>query len=118
VARHHPRRYASTQVDNLKLGASGPVPYSDVRLLPYSSTRSGSAEGRFCHAMRTACETQHFCTTTKRSQFRLICGLDWMLCRRSAREIGSGFETKTITLSCAAQTHHGFAMSSILMLRT
>ena len=35
--------YSATQVDNLKLGAQKPpFPYSDVRLLPYLSTHSGS----------------------------------------------------------------------------
>lgn len=116
--------YAPAQVDNLKLGSQRPpFPYSDVRLLPYLQhsfwflpTVAAS------HAMANLLGEKH---NTFWHDYTLLTvagasagiGLDALPPVRQA--IGSGFETKTITLSCGKLTT-GVTVpqwSSILMLR-
>ncbi|MCB1014020.1 MAG: hypothetical protein KDB10_02735, partial [Acidimicrobiales bacterium] len=116
--------YAPTQVDNLKLGSQRPpFPYSDVRLLPYLQhsfwflPRVAS-----CHAMANLLAEKH---NTFWRDYKVLTvagadagvGLDALPPVRQA--IGSGFATKTVTLSCGKLTT-GVTVpqwSSILMLR-
>src|SRR5665213_2991971 len=116
--------YAPTQVDNLKLGSQlPPFPYSDVRLLPYLQHSfwflpTVSA----CHAMvKLLAEKQntfwHVYRVLSVAGASAGVGLDALPPVRKA--IKSGFETKTITLSCGKLTT-GVTVpqwSSILMLR-
>ena len=116
--------YAPTQVDNLKLGSQRPpFPYSDVRLLPYlqhSLWFLPNVAG--CHAMGKLLTEKH---NTFWHDYKVLIvagasagvGLAALPPVRSA--IGSGFETKTITLTCGKLTT-GITVpqwSSILMLR-
>jgi molybdopterin-guanine dinucleotide biosynthesis protein len=116
--------YAATQVDNLKLGAQRPpFPYSDVRLLPYLQHSFWFLPNvAACHAMANLLAEKH---NTFWHDYKVLAvagasagiGLDALPPVRQA--IGSGFETKTITLSCGKLTT-GVTVpqwSSILMLR-
>ena len=116
--------YAPTQVDALKLGNQRPpFPYSDVRLLPYLQhsfwflPRVAS-----CHAMANLLAEKH---NTFWHDYTVLTvaggaagvGLDALPPVRKA--IGSGFDSRTITLSCGKLTT-GVTIpqwSSILMLR-
>ena len=113
-----------TQVDNLKLGSQRPpFPYSDVRLLPYLQHSFWFLPTvAACHAMaKLLAEKQNtfwhdYAVLTVAGASAGI-GLDALPPVRQA--IGSGFETKTITLSCGKLTT-GVTVpqwSSILMLR-
>jgi hypothetical protein len=116
--------YAATQVDNLKLGGQRPpFPYSDVRLLPYMQHSFWFLpKVASCHAMANLlAEKQntfwHDYTVLTVAGASAGVGLDALPPVRKA--IGSGFETKTITLSCGKLTT-GVTVpqwSSILMLR-
>jgi hypothetical protein len=116
--------YASAQVDNLKLGNQRPpFPYSDVRLLPYlQHSLWFLPKVASCHAMANLlAEKQntfwHDYTVLVVAGASAGVGLDALPPVRKA--IGSGFETKTITLSCGKLTT-GVTVpqwSSILMLR-
>jgi hypothetical protein len=116
--------YEPTQVDNLKLGNQRPpFPYSDVRLLPY-------LQHSFWFLPRVAaCQAMANLLAEKQNTFwhdytvltvagsSAGLGLDALPPVRAS--IGSGFETKTITLSCGKLTT-GVTVaqwSSILMLR-
>jgi hypothetical protein len=116
--------YASTQVDNLKLGSQRPpFPYSDVRLLPYLQHSFWFMPSvAACHAMANLLAERHnafwhdYVVLTVAGASAGV-GLDALPPVRAA--IGSGFETKTITLSCGKLTT-GVTVpqwSSILMLR-
>jgi hypothetical protein len=116
--------YAPTQVDNLKLGSQRPpFPYSDVRLLPYLQHSFWFLpKVASCHAMvNLLAEKQnvfwHDYTVLRVAGASAGVGLDALPPVRKA--IGSGFDTKTITLSCGKLTT-GVTIpqwSSILMLR-
>jgi len=116
--------YAPTQVDNLKLASQRPpFPYSDVRLLPYLQHSFWFLpKVASCHAMANLLAEKHntFWHTYNVlvvAGSRAGVGLDALPPVR--RAIGSGFETKTITLSCGKLTT-GVTVphwSSILMLR-
>lgn len=115
--------YAPQTVEALKTGTKPPFPYSDVRLLPYlqhSFWFLPNVAG--CHAMANLLsEPQNkwwndYKTIIAAGTAAGI-GLDALHPVRDA--IGSGFETKTITLSCGKLTT-GVTVpqwSSILMLR-
>jgi len=116
--------YAPTQVDNLKLGTQRPpFPYSDVRLLPYLQHSFWFLPNvASCFAMANLLAEKHnvfwhdYTVLTVAGPSAGI-SLDALPPVRTA--IGSGFETKTITLSCAKLTT-GVTIpqwSSILMLR-
>jgi hypothetical protein len=116
--------YAPTQVDNLKLGSQRPpFPYSDVRLLPYLQ------HSFWFLPTVAACQAMANLLAEKQNTFwhdyavlsvagaSAGIGLDALPPVRQA--IQSGFETKTITLSCGKLTT-GVTVpqwSSILMLR-
>ena len=116
--------YAPTQVDNLKLGGQRPpLPYSDVRLLPYLQHSFWFLpKVASCHAMANLlAEKQnvfwHDYTVLTVAGASAGVGLDALPPVR--RAISSGFETKTITLSCG-KLSTGVTIpqwSSILMLR-
>ncbi len=116
--------YAPTQVDNLKLGGQRPpLPYSDVRLLPYLQHSFWFLpKVASCHAMANLLAAKQ---NTFWHDYQVLTvagpsagiGLDALPPVRKA--IGSGFDTKTITLSCGKLTT-GVTIpqwSSILMLR-
>lgn len=116
--------YAPTQVDNLKLGSKKPpFPYSDVRLLPY-------LEHSFWFLPNVAaCDAMANLLNERQNKFwqeyevlnvsgvKAGIGLDALDPVKKA--IGSGMDTKTITLSCGKLTT-GVTVpqwSSMLMLR-
>jgi len=110
-------------VEHLKTGTRPPFPYSDVRLLPYLQHSFWFLPNvASCHAMASLLREKH--NTFWREYDVIVAagaaagiGLDALPPVRSA--IGSGFDTKTITLSCGKLTT-GITVpqwSSILMLR-
>jgi hypothetical protein len=116
--------YSPTQVDNLKLGSKKPpFPYSDVRLLPY-------LEHSFWFLPNVAaCDAMANLLNERQNKFwqdykilnvsgvKAGIGLDALDPVKKA--IGSGMDTKTITLSCGKLTT-GVTVpqwSSMLMLR-
>jgi len=115
--------YAPQTLENLKSGTRPPWPYADVRLLPYLQHSLWFLPNvAACHAMaRLLREKQN---TFWRDYTVVVAagpsagiGLEALPPVRFA--IGSGFETKTITLSCGKLTT-GVTVpqwSSILMLR-
>jgi hypothetical protein len=115
--------YAPQIVENLKTGTRPPFPYSDVRLLPYLQHSFWFLPNvAACHAMANLLAERH---NTFWREYKVVVaagpsagiGLDALPPVRKA--IGSGFETKTITLSCGKLTT-GVTVpqwSSILMLR-
>jgi hypothetical protein len=115
--------YASKAVEYLKTGTRPPFPYSDVRLLPYLQHSFWFLPNvAACHAMANLlAEKQnvfwHDYDALVAAGASAGIGLDALPPVRQA--IGSGFDTKTITLSCGKLTT-GITVpqwSSILMLR-
>ena len=115
--------YAPQTIESLKTGTRPPFPYSDVRLLPYLQHSFWFLPNvASCLAMANLLSERH--NTFWREYAVIISagadagiGLDALPPVRKA--IGSGFETKTITLSCGKLTT-GVTVSqwsSILMLR-
>ena len=115
--------YAQKSVEHLKTGTRPPFPYSDVRLLPYLQHSFWFLPNvAACHAMAKLLAEKH--NTFWHDYDVLVAagasagiGLEALPPVRHA--IGSGFETKTITLSCGKLTT-GVTVpqwSSILMLR-
>lgn len=115
--------YAPKSHEHLKTGTRPPFPYSDSRLLPYLNHSFWFLPNvAACHAMANLLKEKH---NTFWHDYTVICsagasagiGLDALPPVRNA--IGSGFSTKTITLSCGKLTT-GVTVpqwSSILMLR-
>ena len=115
--------YAPASVDHLKIGSRPPFPYSDVRLLPYLQHSFWFMPNvAACHAMANLLAEKH---NVFWHDYEVVVaagtsagiGLNALPPVREA--IGSGFETKTITLSCGKLTT-GVTVpqwSSILMLR-
>ncbi|RJQ46698.1 MAG: restriction endonuclease [Gaiellales bacterium] len=115
--------YTPQVVENLKAGTRPPFPYSDSRLLPYLQHSFWFLPNvAACHAMAKLLTEKH---NTFWRDYKVVVaagasagiGLDALPPVRTA--IGSGFETKTITLSCGKLTT-GVTVpqwSSILMLR-
>ncbi len=113
----------STELQHLKTGTRPPFPYSDVRLLPYLQHSFWFLPNvAACHAMANLLAEKH---NTFWHDYKVVTsagasagiGLDALPPVR--RAIGSGFDTKTITLSCGKLTT-GVTVSqwsSILMLR-
>ena len=115
--------YAPTIVDHLKTGTRPPFPYSDVRLLPYLQHSFWFMPNvASCHAMANLlAEKQnvfwHDYDLVVAAGAGAGIGLEALPPVRKA--IGSGYDTKTITLSCGKLTT-GVTVSqwsSILMLR-
>jgi hypothetical protein len=115
--------YAPKAVEYLKTGTRPPFPYSDVRLLPYLQHSFWFMPNvASCHAMANLLAEKHnvfwhdYDVVVAAGASAGI-GLDALPPVR--RAIGSGFDTKTITLSCGKLTT-GVTVpqwSSILMLR-
>ena len=115
--------YTAKSVEHLKTGTQPPFPYSDVRLLPYLQHSFWFLPNvAACHAMANLLAEKH---NTFWHDYALIVaagatagiGLEALPPVRQA--IGSGFKTKSITLSCGKLTT-GVTVpqwSSILMLR-
>jgi hypothetical protein len=115
--------HVSKMVDHLKSGTKPPMPYEDARLLPYLQHSFWFLPNvAACHAMANLLTEQHNVfwhayNVTVAAGAEAGIGLDAIPPVRKA--IGSGFETKTITLSCGKLTT-GVTIaqwSSILMLR-
>lgn len=116
-------QHADHAVDNLRTGTRPPFPYSDVRLLPYLQHSFWFLPNvAACHAMANLLAERQ---NTFWHEYNVVVsagtsagiGLDALPPVRSA--IGSGFDTKSITLSCGKLTT-GVTVkqwSSILMLR-
>lgn len=116
-------QYAPRAVESLKTGTRPPFPYSDVRLLPYLQHSFWFLPNvAACHAMANLLAEKH---NTFWHGYEVVAaagaqagiGLDALPPVRKA--ISSGFESKTITLSCGKLTT-GVTVpqwSSILMLR-
>ncbi|MEQ1899912.1 MAG: hypothetical protein ABL866_04185 [Devosia sp.] len=115
--------YLPNSADHLKTGTRPPFPYSDVRLLPYLQHSFWFLPNvAACHAMANLLGEKH---NTFWHDYDVVVaagtaagiGLDALPPVRKA--IGSGFENKTIALSCGKLTT-GVTVpqwSSILMLR-
>lgn len=115
--------YAPKTTEHLKTGTRPPFPYSDVRLLPYLQHSFWFLPNvAACHAVANLlAEKQnvfwHDYDVIVAAGASAGIGLDALPPVRQA--IGSGFDTKTITLSCGKLTT-GITVpqwSSILMLR-
>ena len=115
--------YAPQSLEMLKTGSRPPFPYSDVRLLPYMQHAFWYLPNvAACHAMANLLAERH--NTFWRDYTTIVVagaaagiGLGALPPVRDA--IGSGFDSKTITLSCGKLTT-GVTVaqwSSILMLR-
>ncbi|MBN2685776.1 MAG: hypothetical protein JXR40_10905 [Pontiellaceae bacterium] len=115
--------YAPKSVEHLKTGTRPPFPYSDVRLLPYLQHSFWFLPNvAACNAMANLLQEKH--NTFWRDYAVVVSagasagiGLDALPPVRKA--VGSGFDTKTIVLSCGKLTT-GVTVpqwSSILMLR-
>ena len=115
--------YLPKAVEHLKTGTRPPFPYSDVRLLPYLQHSFWFLpDVAACHAMANLLAEKH---NVFWHEYKVIVaagasagiGLEALPPVRKA--IGSGFDNKTITLSCGKLTT-GVTVpqwSSILMLR-
>ncbi|MHB1301416.1 MAG: DEAD/DEAH box helicase family protein [Burkholderiales bacterium] len=115
--------YLPQVAEHLKTGTRPPFPYSDVRLLPYLQHSFWFLPNvAACHAMGNLLAEKY---NTFWRDYKIVIaagasagiGLDALPPVRTA--IGSGFEAKTITLSCGKLTT-GVTVpqwSSILMLR-
>ena len=115
--------YAPRAVENLKTGRRPPFPYSDSRLLPYLQHSFWFLPNvAACHAMANLLAEKHNVfwhdyTVVVAAGASAGIGLEALPPVRQA--IGSGFDTKTVTLSCGKLTT-GVTVphwSSILMLR-
>ena len=115
--------YAAQSAELLKTGTRPPFPYSDVRLLPYLQHSFWFLPNvAACHAMANLLAERH---NTFWLGYQVIvaagaaAGIGLEALPPVRRAIGSGFDTKTITLSCGKLTT-GVTVaqwSSILMLR-
>ena len=115
--------YAPKSVEHLRTGTRPPFPYSDVRVLPYLQHAFWFLPNvAACHAMGNLLAEKHNVfwhdyTVVAAAGASAGIGLEALPPVRKA--IGSGFDTKTITLSCGKLTT-GVTVaqwSSILMLR-
>ena len=115
--------YALKSVEYLKTGTRPPFPYSDVRLLPYLQHSFWFLPNvAACHAMANLLAEKH--NTFWHDYVVVVAagastGIGLAALPPVRKAIGSGFEAKTITLSCGKLTT-GVTVpqwSAILMLR-
>jgi hypothetical protein len=115
--------YAPKTVEQLKTGTPAPFPYSDVTLLPYLQHSFWFLPNvAACHAMANLLADKH--NVFWHDYVALVsagtaAGIGLGALPPVRKAIGSGFDTKTITLSCGKLTT-GVTVpqwSSILMLR-
>jgi hypothetical protein len=115
--------YTAQAIDALRTGTRPPFPYSDVRLLPYLQHSFWFLPNvAACRAMANLLAEKH---NTFWHDYQVVvaagasAGIGLNALPPVRKAIGSGFETKTITLSCGKLTT-GITVpqwSSILMLR-
>lgn len=112
-----------TQVNSLKMGTRPPFPYSDVRLLPYVQHSFWFLpDVASCHAMANLLAEKHNVFWHEYEVLKVAgagAGIGQKALPPVKSAIGSGFDTKTITLSCSKLTT-GVTVpqwSSMLMLR-
>ena len=115
--------YAAQSAELLKAGTRPPFPYSDARLLPYLQHSFWFLPNvAACHAMANLLAERH---NTFWQDYRVIvaagasAGIGLAALPPVRKAIGSGFESKTITLSCGKLTT-GVTVaqwSAMLMLR-
>ena len=115
--------YLPQSVEHLKTGTKPPFPYSDTRLLPYLQHAFWFLPNvAACYAMANLLAEKH---NTFWRDYKVIvaagnsAGIGLKALPPVRKAIGSGFDTKTITLSCGKLTT-GVTVSqwsSILMLR-
>jgi hypothetical protein len=115
--------YAAKATEYLKIGTRPPFPYSDVRLLPYLQHAFWFLPNvAACHAMANLIAEKQ---NTFWHDYEVIvaagssAGIGLNALPPVRKSIGSGFDTKTVTLSCGKLTT-GVTVpqwSSILMLR-
>jgi hypothetical protein len=115
--------YLPTQVDALKVGKRPPFPYSDARLLPYMQHSFWFMPNvAACHAMANLLSAKH---NVYWHDYKVLsvagegAGVGLVALPPVRKAIGSGHDSKTITLSCGKLTT-GVTVpqwSSILMLR-
>lgn len=115
--------YAQKSVEHLKTGTRPPFPYSDIRLLPYLQHSFWFLPNvSACHAMANLLAEKH---NVFWHDYDVVvaagaaAGIGLEVLPPVRKAIGSGFDTKTITLSCGKLTT-GVTVpqwSSILMLR-
>jgi len=115
--------YMPSQIDAMKMGKRPPFPYSDTRLLPYMQHSFWFLPNvAACHAMGNLLKEKH---NVYWHDYEILTvagtgagiGLDAL--RPVRKVIGSGHDSKTITLSCGKLTT-GVTVpqwSSMLMLR-
>jgi len=115
--------YAPKSVEHLKTGTRPPFPYSDVRVLPYLQHAFWFLPNvAACHAMGNLLAEKHnvfWHDYTVVAAAGASAGIGREALPPVRKAIGSGFDTKTITLSCGKLTT-GVTVaqwSSILMLR-
>ena len=115
--------YTAKSVEHLRTGTRPPFPYSDVRLLPYLHHSFWFLPNvAACHSMKNLLAEKH---NVFWRDYKVVvaagaaAGIGLAALPPVRRAIGSGFDTKTITLSCGKLTT-GVTVpqwSSILMLR-
>jgi hypothetical protein len=115
--------YLPNTIEHLKAGTRPPFPYADVRLLPYLQHSFWFLPNvAACHAMANLLAERQ---NTFWRDYEVVvaagaeAGIGLSALPPARKAIGSGFETKTITLSCGKLTT-GITVpqwSSILMLR-
>ncbi|HEU0195993.1 MAG TPA: hypothetical protein VFQ88_02105 [Nevskiaceae bacterium] len=115
--------YAPAALEHLKTGTRPPYPYSDVRLLPYAQHSFWFMPNvAACHAMANLLAEKHnifWHDYTAVVAAGADAGIGLAALPPVRRAIGSGFDSKTITLSCG-KLITGVTVpqwSSILMLR-
>jgi len=116
-------QYATKAIESLKTGTRPPFPYSDVRLLPYLQHSFWFLPNvAACHAMANLMAEKH---NTFWHEYNVVvaagasAGIGLEALPPIRKTIGSGFDSKTITLSCGKLTT-GVTVkqwTSILMLR-
>jgi hypothetical protein len=115
--------YLPSQVDAMKMGKRPPFPYSDVRLLPYLQHSFWFLPNvASCHAMANLLAEKHNVFWHDYQVLTVAgtgAGIGLNALPPVKKAIGSGIDSKTITLSCGKLTT-GVTVpqwSSILMLR-
>jgi len=115
--------YMPTQIDALKSGKRPPFPYSDTRLLPYMQHSFWFLSNvASCHAMANLLSEKHNVFWHDYKVLNVAgkgAGIGLAALPPVRKAIGSGYESKTITLSCG-KLATGVTVSqwsSMLMLR-
>ena len=115
--------YLPSQIDSMKMGKRPPFPYSDTRLIPYLQHSFWFLPNvASCHAMANLLTERHNVFWHDYDVLTVAgagAGIGLEALPPVRKSIGSGYESKTITLSCGKLTT-GVTVpqwSSMLMLR-